>query len=195
MHYDGTFTRVTLWKSKSIPIEVIHTGRAEHLILWSETLQLFKGQEDKPLFAVQYGKDKEGKPIYKQVNDQYAHIILKRICKRANIRHIKPHDLRHTKCTNMLKEGIPETHVKTVLGFTKNTDMLKVYNYNKIKDYEEFLKAKKLETPPTYELLEKQKKTLENEYGEQIKEIKQRLDEYSQILGEFIKDKVGEIKK
>ena len=47
---------------------------------------------------------------------------------RAGIRHIKPHDFRHTWITNRLKE-MPEALVKKQAGLTKSSRMLEVYSH------------------------------------------------------------------
>ena len=41
--------------------------------------------------------------------------------------------------------------------------MMKVYDHNTTKDVEEYLQQRRQETPPTYQLLEQQKKRLEDE--------------------------------
>ena len=177
--YDGKYTHVILWISKTKTREFIEPGRFEHLFLWVEEMQPFKKQENKPLFAVKIRGKKEE---YKQVNEKYTNKFLKRICIKAKLRHITPHDFRHTKCTNLLKNGVPETHVKTLLGFTKDSNMLKVYDHNKLKDYEDWLKNKDIEIKPTYDLLEKQKKTLEEEYGRDINILKEKISELDGII-------------
>jgi len=179
--YDGEFTHVILSESKTETREFIHEDRAEHLLLWVEEMQPFKGKEGKPLFAV---KVKGTKDEFKQVNQKYANKFLKRICKKIPDikRKITPHDFRHTKCTNMLKEGIPETHVKTLLGFTKNTDMLKIYDHNRLKDYEEWLKDRKKETKPLYETLEKKNEILEEKYQKEIDYLKEQMEFLKHVM-------------
>ena len=50
--------------------------------------------------------------------------------------------------------------------------MMKIYDHNKTSDYEEYLKKKNNETAPTYESLEMQKKTIEEKYEKEIKDLK-----------------------
>lgn len=183
VHYDGEFTRIILRESKSETREFTYPSRAEHLLLWAEELQPYKNQKDKPMFASKYGSDE-----HKRIHDIYPETIIKRICKRAKIKHITPHDFRHTKITTMLKNGIPETHVKTLLGFEKDTNMFKVYDHNRTKDYEEWFKDKKEETKPSYQLLEKQKKTLEEKHEKEIKEIKLKMQLFEELTKELTKE-------
>lgn len=177
--YDGEYTRITFVKDKTTEREYPYPGRLKHLLLWAEELQPFKGQKGKPLFAVsQHIRDKAGNIIetrYKQVHDQYLYIVIKRLCKRAGLRHIRTHDFRHTWITNQLKNGMPITHICSLAGLEKNSDVLKIYDHNKTKDYEEWMKDKKSEIKPTYELLEKQKETLEKKHEKKIEALKEVL--------------------
>jgi len=192
--YDGEFTHVILWTSKSIAREVIYENRAEHLLLWSESLQPFKGKKGKPLFVVRKkGIDREE---YKQINDQYTYVFLNRLAKRAGInRKMTAHDFRHSRCTKMLKDGVPETHVKTLLGFEKNTAMLRIYDHNKLKDYEEWLEDKKQGSKPTYQLLEKQKKTLEEKHEKEISNLQQEMQKIRTELLEVKMKQVQELQR
>ena len=187
--YDGEYTHVVLPQSKSATREIIHPDRAEHLLLWSEELQPFKEQKRKPLFAVR--KKGTGEEEYQQVNSQYTGNFLRRLCIKAHMRHLKPHDFRHTHITKMLKDGVPETHVKTLAGFSKSTEMLKIYDHNRLKDYEDWLKDKKKESKPTYQLLEKQKKTLEEKHEKEISHLKEQVELMNNALKD-IKDGMGE---
>jgi integrase len=128
--YDGNVTRILIRNSKTQSREIIHPGRAENLLKWTETLCPFVGQKDKPLFVSKLGGD------YRQIHDRFAWDLLDDLCRRIPMRHIKPHDIRHTCATNYLKNGVPDTHVKTLMGWKKNSSMLRVYDHNGIKDYE-----------------------------------------------------------
>lgn len=185
--YDGEYTHIVLHQSKTDTREIIHPDRAEHLLLWAEDLQPFKGESGKPLFAVRkkgHGKYHKDSEEYAKINDQYTGNFLRRLCEKIGIRHLKPHDFRHTFITNMLKNNTPETHLKTLAGFSKSTDMLKVYDHNKLKDYKEWLKDRKAESKPTYQLLEKQKKTLEEKHEKEIDSLKEQVD----IMNKALKD-------
>jgi site-specific recombinase XerD len=184
--YDGEFTHVVLSTSKTETREFIHEDRAEYLLLWAEEMQPFKNEENKPLFSVKI-KGKENQ--YKQVNEKYTNKILKCLCEKIPDinKKITPHDFRHTRTTNMLKNGVPETHVKTLLGFTKNTDMLNIYDHNRLKDYQEWLEERKKQTKPTYELLEKQKQTIEEKHQNEINNLKMQLQQQQNSINQFNK--------
>jgi site-specific recombinase XerD len=178
--YDGKDTKAVLRVSKTETREVIIENRAEHLLKWVESLCPYYGQKDKPLFVVKWGGE------YKQIGLNYAWDLLDDLCTKAKMRHIKPHDFRHTCTTNHLKNGTPETHIKTLMGWKKNSNMLRVYDHNKIKDYKEWLDRKRSQTKPTYELLAKQKEELETSHEKQLQALNERLkrneDSMSQLL-------------
>lgn len=176
VYYKDGYTHIKIRVSKTKSREVIHSGRAEHLLKWVETLCPYRNQKDKPLFVtLRAGK-------YRQIGSNYAWILLDRLCDRAKIRHIKTHDIRHTVCTNKLKEGVPETHVKTLLGFSKNTNMLRIYDHNQIKDYEDWLNKKKRTVKPTYQFLEQQKHELEMKYEKEIQELKKEFTKIKNVI-------------
>ena len=112
--------------------------------------------------------------------ERWIHISYKEFLKFfASKEKITPHDFRHTCITNHCKNGTPETHIKSIMGLKKNTEVLRIYDHNKTKAYEEYLRKKGLETKPTYELLVEQKKTLEEKHQKQIDGIMKMME----ILG------------
>jgi integrase len=181
--YDGSCTHITIREDKTQPREVIYPDRCENLLKWKETLCPNRNNPDAPLFVVHKKKDGEH---YEQIKSNYAYDMLMRLCEKAGLRHIKPHDLRHSCATRMLKEGTPTTHVCQTLGWRKNTNMLKVYDHNNVKDYEDWLNRKERTLKPTYELLAKQKEELQTVHGKEIQTLNERLkrteDSMSQIL-------------
>jgi site-specific recombinase XerD len=174
--YDGNVTRIIIRNDKEEPREVVYSDRCEHLMKWRESLSPFKDQPGKPLFVTTWGG------TLHQVKQDYARDMLIRICERAGLRHIHPHMFRHTVTSRMLKEGVPSTHVCTQLGFAKNTTMLKVYDHNTTSDYVEWLNRKQRQVKPTYDLLEKQKKTLEEKHEKEISELQNKYNEVEDTL-------------
>ena len=178
--YDGEFTRVIFKHSKELRDNVYY-GRAEHLLKWVESYQPFKNQNNKPLWITSIYKDKKTKEnLY---NTRFTinglEKAFKVISKRANIRTITPHDFRHTRTSIERNKGTPQTHIENNLGFRKGTLMMQVYDHNKTKDYEEYLKQKRKETPATHELLLKQKEQLELKHEKEISDLK---DQITQIM-------------
>jgi len=168
--YDGKFTRIKIRVSKTTSREVIHPARAEHLLKWRETLCPFKDEPDKPLFVSKWGGE------LKQISIDYAWTMLESVCKKAKLgRTVKPHDFRHSCATRMLKEGVPPTHVQTLLGWSKGSQMIKLYDHNGIADYQDWVNRKQRDTKPTYELLQKQKEELESKHEKQLKILNERL--------------------
>jgi site-specific recombinase XerD len=174
--FDGSFTRIKLRIDKVRPREVVHPGRAEHLLKWSETLSPNAGKKGEPLFVHRW------RGGCCKIEGNYAWILLNRLCKKVGIRHIKTHDLRHSRCTYLLKDGIPETHVKTMLGFSKSTRMFSIYDHNRTKDYEDFLTKKQQTIRPTYQLLEQQKKALETKHEGEIKNLQEQMANIMKML-------------
>jgi len=172
VEYNGTVTKITIRDSKNMPRDAIYSGRAKYLLKWAETYQHFKGQKDKPLWT-NYQKNKHNRYTINGLEK-----AIKVISKRAGIeRRITPHDFRHTAVSNSRKKGIPMTHIETNFGYNHGSRMMQVYDHNKIKDFEEYLKQRAEETKPTYELLEKQKKTIEEKHEKEINSIKEELND------------------
>ena len=181
--FDGTFTRVIITEDKTDPREIAYKGRCEHLLKWRESLCPTRNNSDAPLFVVHKNNETEGKKsyevdgeIYEQIKEDYAYDVFARVTKKAGLKHITSHDFRHTCATRLLKEGIPTTHVCSQLGWKKNTAMLKVYDHNNTKDYEDWLlQNSQTNVKPTYQLLEKQKEELESKHGKELQSLNERL--------------------
>lgn len=167
--FDGKTTKITIRISKTKSRVAVYLGRAEHLLKWCETLAPNRNEKGMPLFTTSYRR--KVVPIH----DLYAWRVPDRTCKRAGLRHIKPHDLRHTNCTKLLRNGVPETFVKNQLGFSRDSVMLRVYDHNDESDYENYLNGKGHEVQPTYELLQKQNQELETQRKQEIATLKERL--------------------
>ena len=180
--YDGHYTTIKLRVSKTNTREVIHPGRAEHLLKWRETLSPFHDKPDELLFQTYL----EGK--YKPIDTSYTWEVLDAVCKRLHMRHVKVHDFRHTRATMLLREGIPDTHVKTLLGWTKNSSMLRVYDHNKIKDVKEWMDRKNRNIKPTYELLEKQKNELETKHERELQALKKQVTGIEQEMRKLLRE-------
>jgi site-specific recombinase XerD len=179
--YDGHYTSIKIRVSKTQSREVIYPNRAEHLLKWRESLSPVRDNPNEPLFQTRYGNG------YRPIDSGYTWDILNTVCQRMKLRHIKVHDFRHTRATMLLKEGTPETHVKTLLGWTKNSSMLRVYDHNKIKDYKDWMDRKNRNIKPTYELLERQKKDLETKHEREIKELQEKIALLGQQFTDLVK--------
>lgn len=167
--YDGNDTKVVIRESKSKTRVVVNPGRAEHLMKWKESLCPVRENPDAPLFVTLWNG--ANKPLGRC----FTWELVDGLCKKAKLRGICVHDFRHTYATRLLKQGVPDTHIKTLLGWAKNSNMLKVYDHNSIKDYQEWLDKRRVTTPPTFELLRKQKDELESKHEKQIQNLNERL--------------------
>jgi integrase len=170
--YDGKVTKINIRLSKEIPRPSVYQGRAEHLLKWAETYQPFKGQKNKPLWTI-------GKTRYTRISLEKA---ITSISKRAGLRHITPHDFRHTAVTRERAKGTPTAHIETNFGYRHGSPMMGVYDHNETKDYETYLEQKNKETPATYELLKKQKETIEQKHKKEIDNLKTALFELAKII-------------
>lgn len=188
--YNGINTKITVRKSKTSTRDVIISGRSKHLLNWIETFYPDKDKPNQPLF---YSNDNNRNTRYSKVS---INKFLERLTKKSGLdKHITPHDFRHTSITNHLKNGIPDTHVKTIMGLSKDSKMLNVYDHNKLRDYEEYLKTKNKETPSTYEKLEEQKNKLEEEYQKQLNEIKENQNKTTELLTILFNQDTNELSK
>lgn len=176
--FDGVFTKIVIREDKTQPREVVYKGRCEHLLKWKESLCPLRDDPNAPLFVSRKNPG-DFNEHYEQVCEDYIYDMLKRMCERSGLRQIKPHDFRHTCATRLLKDGVPTTHVCSQLGWKKNTAMVKVYDHNSVKDYQDYLmkKSQGNDVKPTYELLEKQKKDLEGKYQKQVSSLQDQMKE------------------
>lgn len=176
--YDGELTTITIRDSKTIPRDVDHKGRAEQLMKYVESHQLYKGQKDKPLWVGYKGKILTRMTVLNNIH----------LCaKKAGIdRRVTNHDFRHTSITRDKDKGIPITHIETKHGLRHGSPMMGRYDHNKSQDYKNYLRERKEETEVTYETLKKQKERLEQKHEKEIKELK---DSFENL--HYEKDKIA----
>lgn len=175
--FEDGMTIITVRESKTETRDVIYWGRSKYLLEWIETLFPFK---DEPKHYVFFSSIRKSQPY----SEYSIKAMVDRITKRANIeRRITPHDFRHTCITNHCKNGTPETHIKSIMGLTKDTEVLSVYDHNKSKAYKEYLLDRNKEIKPTYDLIEEQKQTIE----EKEEKHEQEINEIKKTLNTFIK--------
>jgi site-specific recombinase XerD len=105
------------------------TDKARKIPLYTShiTVKLWKHQYPngaKPDDYVFFGRGNTKKPMIYGT----ALAMVKDAAKRAGIeKNVTPHTFRHTKITDLLREGTPEQTVKMMAWGTITTDMLKVY--------------------------------------------------------------------
>src|SRR5712691_155538 len=95
---------------------------------------------DAPLFP-----SARGTPLTRNTAEK----IIKRTAERAAIgKHVYPHLFRHSRCTHLLRIGVPEAQVKKLLGWKPNSPMLARYSHLVDRDaYAALLRASGLEPP------------------------------------------------
>lgn len=175
--YNGKITKIIVRDSKTKPREIIYKGRSNYLMKYYESYAPFKEQKDKPLWVSNKQKNK-----YKRFTINGVEHFMKLITARAGLRHITPHDFRHTAITTARKNGVPDTHISNNFGLEKDTRMMRIYDHNQIDDYEQWLNQKDKEIKPTFELLEKQKKTLEEKHEKEIKQLKKEIEDLKENI-------------
>lgn len=180
---DG-FTKIIVRNSKTIPRDVSIEGRFEYLMKWYENYQHFKGKKNKPLWT-NFQKGKHNRYTIGSLEK-----AIRVICKRSGLRHITPHDFRHTAITRFRKNGEKDTHIKSVFGLSKNSSMMEVYDHNKMEDYEKELRERIKNPKPTYEQMEKKQDKIE-EQQIQIDELNNKLDKLLYYLEESRKVEVN----
>ena len=135
---------------------------------WFESYQPFKGQKDKSLWINTFYKS----------NERFTRggILqsIDRTAKRAGIeRKINCHDFRHSSISRDRSNGVPTTHIETKHGLIHGSGVIQIYDHNKTKDYENYLREKTEERPETYETLKTTKDTLETELKAEIQTLKE----------------------
>lgn len=200
--YDGEFTRITIRESKTKKRLVSHHGRLNHLMNWAETYHPFKNQKNIPMWI----------NTFHGTNDRFSRRgtlnLITRLCKRAGIeKKINCHDFRHTSISRDRSEGIPISHIETKHGLVHGSLVMKVYDHNKSKDFEDWMKRKD-DTPQEdsyttlkaktdeIEILKKKvsKLTTDEHFANQAKEDIERLYEKKfDDLEKLYADKYNEI--
>ena len=71
---------------------------------------------------------------------------------------------------------MPDTHIETNHGLVHGTQQLRIYDHNKTKSLEKYLRERNNNTPITYKTLEEQKETLVEKHQNEIDELKEKLD-------------------
>jgi len=62
-----------------------------------------------------------------QLADSSMNSILRHVCRRDGLRHVKPHMLRHTKLTEIAEAGVGEYQMTSFAGWTTGSKMPKRY--------------------------------------------------------------------
>ena len=103
------------------------TGKPRYVRLLAATPYLAKWKDDYPfeptgnnlVFTSHQKKALEYNAIYRQI---------KRIAERAGIqKNVHPHIFRHTRITNLIEKGIPESVIKSMMWGSLTTDMFGCY--------------------------------------------------------------------
>jgi site-specific recombinase XerD len=183
--YDGKFTRIEVRGSKTKTRQVVHKGRANYLLTYFESYHPYRGLSNKPLFV---GNQR------KRFTVHGLEKLLIRLCKKANLKHITPHDFRHTSISRDRANGVPITHIETKHGLVHGSQVMGIYDHNKTKDYEDWLNKKREETEPTYETLKKQHNIVTERQQKEIDILKNELKKKAEI-DNFIMDSLGLIAK
>ena len=150
--YDGKLTRITVRTSKTETRDVIHKNRCNCLMTYVESYQPFKDQPGKPLFI--------GYKQNRYTIDGLEQFITS-LCKKLDLKHITPHDFRHTSISRDRANGVPITHIETKHGLVHGSQVMKIYDHNRTKDYEDWLNGKTTETEETYDALKHKNVQLE----------------------------------
>ena len=107
--------------------------------------------------------------------------LLNRLCKKAHLKHITPHDFRHTSISRVRANGVPITHIETKHGLVHGSQVMGIYDHNKTKDYEDWLNKKREETEPTYDTLKKQHNIVTEKQQKEITDLQTELKKKAEI--------------
>jgi site-specific recombinase XerD len=103
------------------------TGKPRYVRLLAATPYLAKWKDDYPfepngnnlVFVTHQKKALSYNPVYRQI---------RRIAERAGIqKNVHPHIFRHTRITNLIEKGIPESVIKSMMWGSLTTDMFACY--------------------------------------------------------------------
>lgn len=206
--YDGTFTRLAIGKDKhNHTDDAVINKRCEFLMDWVESKCPLRNNPDAPLFCVHKLNDEQRKArgykpkkrkksitqytgvdgeLYEAVKKNFSYDMLKRFTERKGLRHIHPHDFKHTKTTNELSKGTPNTHIATLMGWSKATKMFSQYDHSDSKDYEKWLiENNAIPEKPSYKVLEQKSKEVDKQ-KEQISNIEKITEEYKGLVDHLV---------
>jgi len=188
--YNGNVTKIKVRESKTKAREIIFSGRSEYLMKWFESYAPFKNKRDKPLWTNYQQRYKNERFTINGLGKS-----IRVISERAGLRKITPHDFRHTAITRARNEGVPDTHIETNFGLKKDTRMMKIYDHNGIKDYEDYLKDRQEEIKPTYEQLEKKYKDKDEKQQNEIDDLKDKLNKTIFLLEHIVKEETKTVRE
>jgi len=176
--YDGEFTRITVFRSKTKPRDAVHKGRLTNLMTYVESYQPFRGKKGEPLWV---GRNNNC------FSKRGMQNMLGRVSKYSELgRYVNNHDFRHSSITNDLKNGIPTTHVETKHGLVHGSLVISRYDHNKTKQFEEWLKDnRKPVEDETYVALKQKKDTMEKGLKTDMEHMKQV---YENVIGKLKAD-------
>jgi site-specific recombinase XerD len=166
--YEEGITKITIRESKTKTRDIIYEGRSEYLLKYYETYYPYKNQKNKPLWV--FGK--QNKPYTKSGIERF----IGRISKRAINEYKTPHDFRHTSVTNARANNVPLPHIESNYGYTHGSSMMKIYDHNKTKDYEEWLRKRTKKIEPSFTVQKKLYEKVTIKQQKQINELKEKIE-------------------
>ena len=108
--------------------EATKTGKARAVLLDAETRAALAGLPRRALWLFPRDHD-PSRPL----SDDTLRRALSRACRRAGVPRVRPHDLRHTHSTHMMREGIHPAIAMARLGHTTEA-MLQRYSHPDVRD-------------------------------------------------------------
>jgi site-specific recombinase XerD len=175
---ENGLTIITVYESKTKAREIPISENPQYLMEWYNTYQLYKGQQNKPLWISTYGSNLNNAMKPGSINR-----LLERLIKRAKLtKHISPHDFRHTVITRDLAKGMPNSLIEEKHGLVKGTRQFAVYDHNTTKDLITYLTKQPLDNPETYNAIKQQNETLLDEHQKEILYLKEELKNLKTLI-------------
>ena len=118
--FDKHFAKLSTAGKTGVPRLIPLTASRSYLAAWKDSYCKFGNPEgDSPVFLTGEGKS---------FTYTYLKKLVCELCSRAGItKHITPHIFRHSRITNLIRAGVPQTTVSMMMWGTPTSDQLETY--------------------------------------------------------------------
>lgn len=107
---------------------------------------------------------------FKPMSNRTLNDIIEKASKKANIKHLHPHDFRHTRATELSKQNLNPQYLNYIMGWAEKSNMICNYNHTKMEEYEKQLETKHTEIK-TFTQMEQENKSLSQTVNDLIERL------------------------
>jgi len=173
-------------ETRYIPVD----ERLNHLISWIQDNNDYPN--DSNVWIYKHHNNRKTLMLRRSVGS-----LLNRLSKRAKLnKNISPHSFRHTAISNDLDRGMPESHIKTKYGLTKDSSMLKAYDRNGLPELNKYIKDHQSDKKPEmYETLKQKNQKMKDNYEIRIKKLEELIKLQEEKVDERVESRIDKFLK